>query len=416
MAETLNKVGEYVTDYIILTSKGKQIDISSYVLQTVIYEDVFSNIMTGHMVITDAANLITTIPVIGTELITVKFRTPTMPDRASIIKDFYISAISERQLGDNEQNYVFNLIAVEGFLDSTTYLTSRLTGSTSDLIQKIYDEHLNYRKDLYTEEHTTKATVLPNHWSALKTINWLATGGYREVPNTLFFEGNKNFYCISIDALIRTQREKIYGTYTLTPNATSQSATDLSQYFNIKNIAKMSFFDVLKGQDFGYYANKLITHDVVTKQYKEWPFDYAEKRKGQNNLEGIESPQLFRDVTPKDPNNYRRVRSIDSKLWNDYTDRQYQNWASLRNSLLYEAQSSRYVIEVHGRTDIEVGKVIQCDIPKSIAKDDRTTLTSILDPQLSGKYLITHIRHEFALGKHIMLLEIMKDSYRRSPE
>ena len=322
MAETLNKVGEYVTDYIILTSKGKQIDISSYVLQTVIYEDVFSNIMTGHMVITDAANLITTIPVIGTELITVKFRTPTMPDRASIIKDFYISAISERQLGDNEQNYVFNLIAVEGFLDSTTYLTSRLTGSTSDLIQKIYDEHLNYRKDLYTEEHTTKATVLPNHWSALKTINWLATGGYREVPNTLFFEGNKNFYCISIDALIRTQREKIYGTYTLTPNATSQSATDLSQYFNIKNIAKMSFFDVLKGQDFGYYANKLITHDVVTKQYKEWPFDYAEKRKGQNNLEGIESPQLFRDVTPKDPNNYRRVRRIDSKLWNDYTDRQ----------------------------------------------------------------------------------------------
>jgi len=48
MAETLNNVGEYVTDYIILTSKGKQIEISSYVLQTVIYEDVFSNVMTGH--------------------------------------------------------------------------------------------------------------------------------------------------------------------------------------------------------------------------------------------------------------------------------------------------------------------------------------------------------------------------------
>jgi hypothetical protein len=88
----------------------------------------------------------------------------------------------------------------------------------------------------------------------------------------------------------------------------------------------------------------------------------------------------------------------------------------MRNSLLYEAQTSRYVIEVHGRTDIEVGKIIQCNIPKSIAKDERTSFDDVLDPQLSGKYLITHIRHEFMLGQHIMLLEIMKDSYRRTPE
>jgi len=416
MAEILNKAGEYVTDAIILTSKGKQLDISAFVVQTVIYEDIFSNVMTGHMVISDAASLITGLPVIGTELITVAFRTPTMPEASSIKKDFYISSVSERQLGDNEQQYVFNLIAIEGFLDSTTYLTSRLTGSTSDLIEKIYTDHLNVKKDLYIEQHTTKATVLPNHWTALKTINWLTNGGYREVPNTLFFESNKNFYCMSIDALIKNQRDRMYGTYTLSPQATTLSPTDLAQYFFIKNITKIGFFDVLKGQDFGYYANKLITHDIVTKQYQEWPFDYATARKGQNNLEGLDTPQLFRDVTPKDPNNYRRVRSLDTKLWNDYTDPHYQTWAPLRNSLLYEAQTSRYVIEVHGRTDIEVGKVIQCNIPKSIAKDDRTNISSILDPQLSGKYLITHIRHEFILGQHIMLLEIMKDSYRRSPE
>jgi len=181
MAEILNKVGEYVTDAIILTSKGKQLDISAFVVQTVIYEDIFSNVMTGHMVINDAADLISRLPIIGTELITVAFRTPTMPVTSSIKKDFYISSIAERELGDKEQNYVFNLIAIEGFVDSTTFLTSRLTGSTSDLIEKIYNEHLNVQKDLYIEQHTTKATVLPNHWTALKTINWLTNGGYREV-------------------------------------------------------------------------------------------------------------------------------------------------------------------------------------------------------------------------------------------
>jgi len=413
MAEILNKVGEYVTDAIILTSKGKQLDISAFVVQTVIYEDIFSNVMTGHMVINDAADLISRLPIIGTELITVAFRTPTMPVTSSIKKDFYISSIAERELGDKEQNYVFNLIAIEGFVDSTTFLTSRLTGSTSDLIEKIYNEHLNVQKDLYIEQHTTKATVLPNHWTALKTINWLTNGGYREVPNTLFFESNKNFYCMSIDALIKNQKNNIYGSYTLTPEATSLSPTNIEQYFFIKNIAKMGFFDVLKGQDFGYYSNKLITHDIVTKQYQEWSFDYATARKGQTLLE---HNMLFRDTTPNNPNTYRRVKSLDTKLWNDYTDPHYQTWAPLRNSLLYEAQSSRYIIEVHGRTDIEVGKVIECKIPKSIAKDDKSTLSSVLDPLLSGKYLITHIRHEFILGQHIMLLEIMKDSYRGSPE
>jgi len=232
-------------------------------------------------------------------------------------------------------------------------------------------------------------------------------------PNTLFFESNKNFYCMSIDALIKNQKNNIYGSYTLTPEATSLSPTNIEQYFFIKNIAKMGFFDVLKGQDFGYYSNKLITHDIVTKQYQEWSFDYATARKGQTLLE---HNMLFRDTTPNNPNTYRRVKSLDTKLWNDYTDPHYQTWAPLRNSLLYEAQSSRYIIEVHGRTDIEVGKVIECKIPKSIAKDDKSTLSSVLDPLLSGKYLITHIRHEFILGQHIMLLEIMKDSYRRSPE
>jgi len=416
MTETLNKVGEYITDAIILTSQNRKIEISGFVLQTVIYEDIFSNVLTGYMVITDAANLITALPIIGTELISVSFRTPNFPENLSIKKDFYISSVSERQLGDNEQTYVFHLMGIEGLLDTTTSLTQRLTGTTSDLIEKIYTDNLNVNRDLFIEQHNTKATVLPNHWSALKTINWLCAGGYHEVPNTLFFESNKSFFCMSIDTLIRTQRDKIYGEYTLTPLATIQSQTDLSQYFNIKNIAKIGFFDVLKGQDFGYYSSNLITHDILRKEYKEHPFNYAEKRRGQNNLEGIPSPQLYRDVTPNDPNTYRRVFSLDTKLWNDYTNPNYQDWAPMRNSLLYEAQTSRYVIEVHGRTDIEVGKIIQCNIPKSIAKDERTSFDDVLDPQLSGKYLITHIRHEFMLGQHIMLLEIMKDSYRRTPE
>jgi hypothetical protein len=128
-------------------------------------------------------------------------------------------------------------------------------------------------------------------------------------------------------------------------------------------------------------------------------------------MEGTKYFNLYPENVPQDPNTFRRVKNKSASLWNNYTDPNYENWVQMRNSLLYEAQTSRFVIEVYGRTDIEVGKIIQCNIPKSIAFGGEITNNQMLDPLLSGKYLITHIRHEFTLGQHNMLMEIMKDSY-----
>ena len=82
---------------------------------------------------------------------------------------------------------------------------------------------------------------------------------------------------------------------------------------------------------------------------------------------------------------------------------------------MYEAQNLRFSIEVPGRSDIEVGNTIECVIPKSTGKDNsgKATFEDYIDPYLSGKYLITSIRHSFTLNKHEMILEIMKDSFNK---
>lgn len=408
MSVSLDRVGQYITDTINLTAGGVTRDITTFVAQTVIYEDMFSNVLTGYMVITDAGDLINKVPIIGTEMISVAFRTPGM--NAVIEKDFYISSLKQREVNQREQSYVIHLIGIEGFIDTTIRLSKKFTGKTSDLIERIYKAELNINKDLYLEEHTTSTTFVCNYWSPLKAINWLSSHGYRDVPNTLFFESNKAFYCMSIDRLIKIQQQP-YAEYTYTPTASSGPASDLSQYFNIKSISRIGFFDALSNQDFGYFSSNLITHDIVTKEYYEYPFEYSKKRKGQVNMEGTKNFNLYPENVPQDPNNFRRVKPKSTDLWNNYTDPKYESWAQMRNSLLYEAQTSRFVIEVHGRTDIEVGKVIKCNIPKSVAFGGEVTSNQMMDPLLSGKYLITHIRHEFTLGQHTMLMEIMKDSY-----
>ena len=408
MSVNLNQVGQYITDTINLTAGGITRDITRFVAQTVIYEDMFSNVMTGYMVITDAGNLINQVPIIGTEMISVSFRTPGF--NAAIQKDFYISSLKEREIDQREQSYIIHLIGIEGFADTCIRLSKKYTGKTSDLVEKIYNTELNVNKDLYLEEHVTSTTFVCNYWSPLKAINWLTTHGYRDVPNTLFFESNKAFYCMSIDRLIKMQTQP-YAEYTYKPTASSGRPTDPSQYFNIKSISRIGFFDSLSSQDFGYFSSNMITHDIVTKEYHEHPFEYVKKREGQVNMDGTKYFNLYPENVPQDPNTFRRVKNKSASLWNNYTDPNYENWVQMRNSLLYEAQTSRFVIEVYGRTDIEVGKIIQCNIPKSIAFGGEITNNQMLDPLLSGKYLITHIRHEFTLGQHNMLMEIMKDSY-----
>lgn len=103
-------------------------------------------------------------------------------------------------------------------------------------------------------------------------------------------------------------------------------------------------------------------------------------------------------------------------MFEENKDPMYETWVARRNSLMYEASNLRISIEVPGRTDIEVGKVIDVFIPKSIAKSEGKNFNELLDPYLSGRYLITSIRHQFMMNKHEMILEIMKDSFKKPLE
>ena len=407
--EKIKDVGEVITDKITITSKGNDIDIKSLVTHTVIYEDIFSNVMTGHVVIQDALSLITHLPLSGLETITFAFRSPGF---ISVInKTFYISSVDERQLGEKEQAYAIHFISTEALQDNVTTIGKKLKGKTDDLITKIFNEHLKQKKNLVvTERHVSDAVLVSPSWSPLKIINWICNRSYANTPNVLFFEGNKNFYLSSVSNLMT---QKPYGVYSFVPTTSTSVYKDLaSKYNNITKISPIDFIDVFKGQDYGYYTSSLITHDITLKEYKEFTWNHHTELAKLGNR----GTQVFPKDLPKNSNTHRAVRTKQYKMFDETPDPYYEKWAMQRNSFMYEAQNLRFVIEVPGKTDIEVGKTIECIIPKSTGKDNsgNATYSDYLDPYLSGKYLITSIRHSFLLNKHEMLLEIMKDSFNKS--
>ena len=416
MSELIEKAGDVKIEEISITSKGKKFDIRNLVLETTIYEDIFSNVMTGHIVVRDSASFITQLPISGVEQVTIKYRTPQYTNNATIQKTFYVNGVEERILDNTQQLYSISLISIEALTDNITRVSKKFSGKTHEMIQTIFDKYLKDKKNLLIlEEHASSTSVVSPFWSPLKLINWICARSYKNAPNVVFYESNKNFYLTSIEHLIRLGVSNIYDTFTYSASASSDETMNVAaQFKRISNISPSTFFDVFEAQDYGYYTSNLITHDITLKQYYENPHNQYEYHDKVLNLHDQGKSQTFPRDLPRKPDMYRRVRTKQYGMFDENKDPLYEKWVAQRNSLMYEAGKLHLTIEVPGRTDIEVGKVVALNIPKSTERDlSAATGRDLTDPYLSGNYLITAIRHQFSTNKHIMYLEVMKDSYQK---
>ena len=68
-----------------------------------------------------------------------------------------------------------------------------------------------------------------------------------------------------------------------------------------------------------------------------------------------------------------------------------------------------FEIQTPGRTDIEVGRMIMLQYPSPITKTEDVDPDELFDRQLSGKYLITAIRHTISPIGYKMIVEICKN-------
>jgi len=403
-------VGDVITEEIILSAKGQLVDIKNFVIQTTVYEDIFSNVMTGVLLLRDAANLINEYKLNGKEQVIVKFRSPGFSDAGVIKKTFYISSIKGRTIGEKDQIYALFLISIEGAIDNITKISKKFKGKTDNVIAEVFNEYLRQEKRLVSyASHNTNIALVSTYWSPLKIINWICNRSFENAPNILFYEGNKNFYLTSLEKLFQSRD---YGTYSYIPSANSGDFSLAERFSFISDISNLDHYDIFKGQDYGYYSSRLITHDITLKQYKEFQHNHYSYRE---NIESLDEFTIF-PANLSNPDNYRMVRTKQYGMFPEKEDPQYEVWAMKRNSLMYEANNFKMTIAVPGKTDIEVGNTINVFLPRSTAKEADVSTPNFFDPYLSGRYLITGIRHQFSLNKHQMFLEIMKESFQLSME
>jgi len=395
----------------IVTSTGAIIDITSMVGDIALFEDIFSNTMSGYMLIHDALDLINTAPLIGQEEFRLTLQTPTLTSK--IEKTFYIYKLQNRILSKRSQIYTLNFCSKELINSANSKVAKAFSGNISDTVSSIFSDsrYLASNTKMYMEKTKNSYSFVAPFWTPLETINWLTGKSINEkgVPNYLFYETNQSYEYVSVDTLIQAtpEREYIYSDVDGNTMFGTQGSKD-DKYKIVDSISNTVTFDYLRNLNAGMYSSKLYTYDLTTKNINTNSFDYIDDFNKSSHLEKVplKTDNLLR----------KKIASLYFLEKNNYQtgtlkQQGYKDFFLQRNSLLEQLSAFKISINVKGRTDIKAGNTITFAINdfRQILKNEIDTSGS--SDYFSGKYLVTAICHKILNGVHTMNMEIVSDSF-----
>jgi len=443
--EKISKAGDYTIDELFLTpADGSSIPLQPFMLEINLYEDIFSPVLFGNIIISDSTNLISRAPILGNELITMKIRTNTLEDNNSnvIEKTFQIYAIEDRKLiSDRQAGYKLSFTSREGYIDNINAISKTFRGTTSDIVEDIFTQYIETPRKVDSDKttglvitdspHRSSVTFTANFWGSFQCMNFLAKRSKGNTLNStdfLFYESNKNFYFTSLESLISNQIEHgIFDDYVMEPEGANFPRRSFpfdyvgnklpNGFTNLEKCAIPKTLDIMEDADNGYLAGAGFSYDVVTKQYEEKTFD---ARKQFPNFvrtgEGVPIPE----GVARNPYKFKEFFPLNSALYNDYNlDALTVDNKLIRQSYLNSINNFKFELTFPGRTDIEVGRVINLvyPSPEEKAKDEDTPGTQAgvdYDRFLSGPLLLTALHHKLDSQGYVIIADGVKNGLAQS--
>lgn len=424
-----------IQELFLVTAKGNYINLDSYLMEFNIYEDLFSNTLSGDIAISDSRNLIKELPIMGDEFIVIKFKTPDYPSELSISKTFRVVSITDRKTFPSI--YILKFVSIETIIDSLSPIYKSFDGTISDVVDNIFNEFLRTNRTyvrqgnnalasnektslIILNETSNKVKFVSPGWGPIKCINWLCS---KAMPNDgkacnfLFWETNKFFYFGSIEKIFQlgqTNDALTIGRYSYSPPGVFKTTDVNRKMFVIEDLEILNSSDALESYNLGHYASRVLSLDLINKSYDEIEYDHVKEYKNYTHVSGKEAVPLYSQPF-RNPLKRTIVQTRHPELFTGVKENANEKFPYIfgnRNSNLFELNNFRMKITIPGRTDISVGSLIDIIFP-DVSPRDETDSVAHIDKMYSGKYIITGLRHKINPVRHYMILEIVKDGLQR---
>jgi hypothetical protein len=461
-ASPLQSIIDLQIDRCDIVSSVGSIDVKPITVELNYFEDIFSNCVSGNLLINDSSSYQNLYSWCGNEYLILSFNRPGNPN--PIRKVLRIYSISNRELtNNNNENYVLNfcseeLLINQGIRISKSYKNFRI----SDIVKDIAFKYLKIDPNEFPDTHIERTfgnydIVIPN-LKPLQAINWLCSLAIsdslpknRESGATyMFWQTREGYFFRSILGILNNvgkSSEDFYpglagtGVYWYgTKNANldtiignkDKSKSILDDRQQIISYKSLNSFDSLDNIRKGVFCNKVITLDYVTRTYRDSSFDYKkyfdeylktniQNYKGQYN--SVSMLSNFQDRLGKTQNQYsdtilKITPTNSSQPTNKFVsenqgavkDLNLEYTIPYRTAQLGLLSLNRFKLVIPGDPNISVGKIIKIKIPQMLLDADKAI--QFMDRFGSGLYLVTSVRHIINQNNDFKtVIEIRKDSY-----
>lgn len=426
-------------EVVLITNNGTEIDIRLFVGELNLYEDMFRTGLAGNILLIDSANLTQKYGLIGDEYVRIKFYTPSM-EGSAIYKTFKVYSITDKVFTNDtaKQSYILHFCSPEIIVDALSPIYKTFEGKIHDVVAKIFENYVSvsrnggndYTSLILPGKTTNEVKFTSPGWRPLKCLNWLASKAIGEGfnnPGFLFFESNKAFYFTNVEQIYKMYNDAgaVAQTYVYAPlghaiEDQSLYESDIDrQYKTVSDFKIIENINVLKNSMTGYLANRLFTLDVVNKKYETFDYYHTDNWGGYHHVEPTPIPPFSTGGigSLRTPAGHNRIVMQHDRLYTGFTNNVADRAADIvprRTSTLNELANFKIEITVPGRTDLEVGSVVKFIHPIAAPLDSSDKNKVIYDRLYTGNYLVTAIRHKVDLQRHVMVLELVKDSFNGS--
>tara|TARA_R110000851_G_scaffold182931_1_gene332016 strand:- start:38 stop:1462 length:1425 start_codon:yes stop_codon:yes gene_type:complete len=443
MVDQVFRGGEYVIEQAdLVLSTGKHVGLKAgSILNLTIFEDIHQFALTGQIMIQDALNLGSYGPIIGQEYLLLKIRTPTIYDEDGVIdyseNGLMITSVDTREdVGNGVQATLLSFVSREFVVNQRTRVNRTLTGSYSDIVTQMLRKDLNSKKKLHIESSSENKKIIAPNIEPYDVIKLALKEGVSKDdsdPTYLFFENTRGFNYRTLGNLYKglpviNYTKSVAGTKFL-----NNGAYDImANVSNIESYTIASSPDIIYNTTTGVYGSKLIVHDIVSKSYDTYTYNYidnfSKERHIDNTLLPLSGPllnalpiiptgeniasfpsrQFLKPTTGRDKDLSVQDEFYQSSFTSNTPHRSLQRRASSIHML---ETSLQVTLEVLGNTLIGVGDIVECNIPHTSTFKSADNNTDF-DALYSGRFLIKKLRHDFnqSNNQHKITMNLCKDN------
>lgn len=415
------QAGIYNVEYCeILLANGVAFDVTKIIDTINIYEDIHSPFISGQLRLKDTRDLPQFMHRGGLDLLQISLKTKGVENKdVNKIKGmFHIYRMGERELlKDRMQAYSFFFRQVEQLYDFQTQVSKSFQGTSDAIIGEILKKYYPTQTKKYNSKPSTHShKFIQNFWQPSKCIEYCCQLAMHNKDDAafLFYENRNGFNFQSVQDLIKEEKPKLMQNFQdsdyqidITTNQTAinfgQASRNAEQDYKVVQAVRVNtLYDVIDSYSSGGLTTKMTQYDILKKtvavntktssmdphmnKFVLWPADIS----GQ-----LEPKRFFvnkhYDVTNK----------------NNSTNQSFIQGAISEKRIL---NSSKIEIDVFGRTDYTVGKVVQFDSNKKAKIDHSDKPEDITDYVYGGLYIVTAINHQFTRIGHYCTIELSRES------